>query len=77
MRSCPPSGSISTCARTGTRDEEVERLLELGATQIADHRGKYGPGTGWVIFADPEGNQLCVLRSEAEVVAQEAQPSGA
>ena len=63
--------------RTGTRDEEVERLLELGATQLADHRGKYGPGTGWVIFADPEGNQLCVLRSEAEVAAQEAQASGA
>lgn len=63
--------------RTGTRDEEVERLLELGATQIADHRGKYGPGTGWVIFADPEGNQLCVLRSEAEVAAWEAQRSEA
>ncbi|TQL69003.1 hypothetical protein FB381_2904 [Nocardioides albertanoniae] len=56
--------------RSGTRDEEVERLLGLGATQVADHRGKYGPGTGWVIFADPEGNQLCVLRSEAEVAAQ-------
>ncbi|WP_340536681.1 VOC family protein [Nocardioides sp. GXZ039] len=52
--------------REGTRDEEIARILALGATEVADHRGKYGPGTGWVTLADPEGNQLCVLRSEAE-----------
>ena len=44
------------------RDEEVEWLLEYGATQVADHRGKDGPGSGWVTFADPEGNLFCVLR---------------
>ena len=53
----------------GTRDEEVERLLAHGATQVADHRGQYGPGTGWVILADPEGNEFCVLRTEAEAAA--------
>ncbi len=52
--------------RTGTRDEEVARLLAHGAVEVADHRGVHGPGTGWVVLADPEGNQLCVLRSEAE-----------
>jgi catechol 2,3-dioxygenase-like lactoylglutathione lyase family enzyme len=52
--------------RSGTRDEEIERVRRLGATEVADHRGQYGPGTGWVVFADPEGNQFCVLRSEAE-----------
>ncbi|HYG93466.1 MAG TPA: VOC family protein [Nocardioides sp.] len=52
-----------------TRDEEVERLLEHGATVVGDHRGIYGPGSGWVTFADPEGNEFCVLRSEAEVAA--------
>jgi hypothetical protein len=52
--------------REGTRDEEVERLLAHGATLVADHRGNHGPGTGWVILADPEGNQMCVLRSQAE-----------
>jgi Glyoxalase-like domain len=57
--------------RERTRDDEVEWVLEHGATQIADHRGKYGPGTGWVTFADPEGNQFCVLRSEAELAAQD------
>jgi len=49
-----------------TRDEEVERVLGLGATQVADHRGIYGPGSGWVILADPEGNEFCILRSDAE-----------
>ena len=53
----------------GTRDEELARLLEHGATEVADHRGKYGPGTGWVLLADPEGNEFCILRSEAEVAA--------
>ena len=44
--------------------------------QVADHRGIYGPGSGWVTFADPEGNQFCVLRSEAEVAAiQAVEPS--
>jgi len=55
--------------RAGTRDEEIERVRGLGATEVADHRGQYGPGTGWVVFADPEGNQFCVLRSQAEVDA--------
>ena len=58
--------------RTGTQDEEVERVLGLGATQVADHRGKYGPDTGWVILADPEGNEFCILRSPAQLAAAEA-----
>ncbi len=53
--------------RTGTRDEEVERVRGLGAREVSDHRGRYGPGSGWVVFADPEGNEFCVLRSEAEM----------
>jgi hypothetical protein len=50
----------------GTMNEEVERLLGLGATVHQDLRGQYGPGTGWVTMLDPEGNEFCVLRSEAE-----------
>jgi hypothetical protein len=53
-----------------SRDEELEWLLELGATVVDDLRGKYGPGTGWVVLADPEGNEFCILRSEAELAAQ-------
>jgi hypothetical protein len=47
-----------------TRDEEVERLLALGATSVADHRRP--DGSGWVVLADPEGNEFCVERSDAE-----------
>ncbi|GAB3145267.1 VOC family protein [Micromonospora sonneratiae] len=47
-----------------TRDEEVERIIALGATQVADHRRP--DGAGWVVLADPEGNEFCVLRSAAE-----------
>ena len=46
--------------------DEVEHLKGLGAREIADHRGIYGEGSGWVILADPEGNEFCVLRSQAE-----------
>ena len=50
-----------------TRDKEVEWALSVGATQVADHRGIYGPGSGWVVLADPEGNEFCILRSNAEL----------
>ncbi|WP_422738965.1 VOC family protein [Micromonospora sp. WMMD729] len=30
----------------------------------ADRR--HADGTGWVVLADPEGNEFCVLRSAAE-----------
>ena len=55
--------------REGTRDEELARLLDHGATVVEDHRGKYGPGTAWVVLADPEGNEFCILRSLDEVHA--------
>jgi hypothetical protein len=47
-----------------TRDEEVQRLLTHGATEVADRRTP--EGGGWVTMADPEGNEFCVLRSESE-----------
>jgi catechol 2,3-dioxygenase-like lactoylglutathione lyase family enzyme len=55
--------------RAGSRDEEVERVRGLGAVEVADLRGQWGEGTGWVTFADPEGNQFCVIRSDAERAA--------
>lgn len=55
--------------RDGTRDEELARLLALGATEVADLRGRFGPGTGWVVLADPEGNEFCILRNGAERAA--------
>jgi Glyoxalase-like domain len=47
-----------------TREQEVSRLLGLGATLVADHRQP--DGSGWALLADPEGNEFCVERSAAE-----------
>jgi Glyoxalase-like domain len=49
----------------GTRDTELARLLTLGAKPLDDLRKP--DGTGWHVLADPEGNEFCILRSEAEV----------
>lgn len=51
----------------GPRDAELTRLLNLGATTVTDLRNP--DGTGWVVLADPEGNEFCILRSTAEVAA--------
>ncbi|WP_202502265.1 VOC family protein [Streptomyces sp. SID5785] len=50
-----------------TRDEEVERLLGLGAKIAGDHRRP--DGRGWVTMLDPEGNELCVERGAGEIAA--------
>jgi hypothetical protein len=51
----------------GTRDEEAARLVSVGATVVDDLRRP--DGGGWVVLADPEGNEFCILRSEAERAA--------
>ncbi|WP_433011424.1 VOC family protein [Kribbella sp. CA-294648] len=48
-----------------TRDEELPRLLALGATVHEDHRKPNG--RGWVTLQDPEGNEFCLEMSPAEV----------
>jgi hypothetical protein len=41
------------------QSDEVSRLLDLGATHVDIGQGE----RGWVVLADPEGNEFCVLRS--------------
>ncbi|MFD8023153.1 VOC family protein [Streptomyces lavendulae] len=56
---------LHLCLRPETsRDGEVDRLLGLGAAFVADHRRP--DGTGWVVLADPEGNEFCVLRGDSD-----------
>jgi catechol 2,3-dioxygenase-like lactoylglutathione lyase family enzyme len=43
-------------------EEEVDRLLGLGATKADVGQGSEG---SWVVMADPEGNEFCVLRTLA------------
>jgi Glyoxalase-like domain len=43
--------------------EEVERLETLGATRV-----DIGQGTvSWVVMADPEGNEFCVLKGRVSI----------
>ncbi|BCJ33517.1 glyoxalase [Actinocatenispora thailandica] len=59
---------LHLCLRPDTtRDQEVARLLDLGASLVADRR--HPDGTGWAVLADPEGNEFCVLRSVADRAA--------
>jgi catechol-2,3-dioxygenase len=41
-----------------TTPEELQRLLELGATPVDVGQG---PEVTWVVLADPEGNEFCLL----------------
>ena len=45
------------------QDAEVERLLALGARRADVGQG---PDATWVVLADPEGNEFCVLSTRAE-----------
>jgi predicted enzyme related to lactoylglutathione lyase len=50
-----------------TREEEVERVIALGATFYEDHRRENG--NGWVTLRDPEGNEFCILSGAWEPTA--------
>lgn len=55
---------IHLCLRPeASREQEVERLMGLGATFVGDHR--HPDGSGWAVLADPEGNEFCVLRGDS------------
>lgn len=45
--------------RPEDQDAEVARLLSLGARHVDVGQGD----VSWVVLADPEGNELCVLRA--------------
>jgi predicted enzyme related to lactoylglutathione lyase len=50
-----------------THDEELQRLLDLGARRVDIGQG---PDVSWVVLADPDGNEFCLLRlTMAEVAA--------
>lgn len=55
----------------GTLATEVQRLTALGAAVLAKH-SRGSTGLGWVVLADPEGNEFCVESSDTGVAAVEA-----
>ena len=38
-------------------DEEIDRLVSLGATTVEQREGN---GTSWTVMLDPEGNEFCI-----------------
>jgi hypothetical protein len=53
---------------TTKRDAQIARAIELGAVVLDDRRRD--DGSGWVVFADPEGNEFCIGSSAAERAAR-------
>lgn len=49
---------IDVSPRDRDQDEEVERIIALGARRVDIGQGD----VLWVVLADPEGNEFCVLR---------------
>ncbi|MDA2806713.1 VOC family protein [Nocardiopsis suaedae] len=50
---------LDLCPRAGsTAEEEVERLLGLGAARVQVGQPDDAP---WTVLADPEGNEFCLL----------------
>ena len=45
------------------QEEELQRLLALGArhTDVGQD-----PGSSWIVLADPEGNEFCLLRTRRD-----------
>jgi predicted enzyme related to lactoylglutathione lyase len=51
-----------------TRDDELARLLSLGARRVDVGQG---PDVTWVVLADPEGNEFCLLQRTVQEAAGE------
>ena len=50
---------IDVNPRDREQEEEVERVLALGARRVDVGQGD----VDWVVLADPEGNEFCILRT--------------
>jgi len=53
----PERGRLHLDIYTDEQEEEVERLLRLGATRYRPRE----PGEDFVVLEDPEGNLFCVV----------------
>jgi hypothetical protein len=56
--------------RPEDRDAEVRRLVDLGATHVDIGQGEQS----WIVLADPEGNEFCVLSSTGTAAATSISP---
>ena len=49
-----------------SQDDELARLLALGATRVDVGQGPLSETMTWHVLADPEGNEFCLLASTVE-----------
>jgi Glyoxalase-like domain len=49
-------------------NDEIERLEGIGARRVDIGQG---PDVTWVVFADPEGNEFCLLRRTMQEMTEE------
>ena len=56
---------LDLTTEAGDRDAEIARVLSLGARQV--DVGQTGDES-WVVLADPEGNEFCVVRPKATLI---------
>ena len=49
--------------RPANQEAEVERLTGLGAKRVSVGQS---PDVTWVVLADPDGNEFCVLRARQQ-----------
>lgn len=48
--------------RQNEQETELQRLLDLGARQVDVRQGD----VSWIVLADPEGNEFCLLRQTVD-----------
>jgi catechol-2,3-dioxygenase len=56
-----------------TTAQELERLLALGARRVDVGQA---PDVTWVVLADPEGNEFCLLERPVQELEAEAEQQG-
>jgi predicted enzyme related to lactoylglutathione lyase len=56
---------IDLTSSAADRDQEIERLLALGARRV--DIGQTG-SESWTVLADPEGNEFCVVRPKETLI---------
>jgi predicted enzyme related to lactoylglutathione lyase len=56
---------IDLTSSAADRDQEIERLIGLGARRV--DIGQTG-SESWTVLADPEGNEFCVVRPKETLI---------
>ena len=54
---------LDLCPSGCDQSEELERLLGLGAVRVDVGQGEDAP---WIVLADPEGNEFCLLKRRVD-----------